>query len=130
MRYFYHLVRKYPFSCLVALVIWILSLYPITDISLPNIKFADKWTHIVMYLGFCLVIWAEYLWKHQKTNWRKTMTWAWFAPVLMGGVLELLQAYCTGGHRSGEWLDFVANTTGCTLALLIGILAAKCLSKG
>jgi len=37
-------------------------------------------------------------------------------------VLELLQEYCTFGRRNGDWLDLAANTTGCTLAAVIGII--------
>jgi hypothetical protein len=40
----------------------------------------------------------------------------------MSGVLELLQEYCTGGHRNGDWLDFAANTLGVTLAVGVGLL--------
>ena len=51
-------------------------------------------------------------------------------PIIMGGVIELLQEYCTGGHRSGDWLDFAADATGVTLAAVIGLLilrlSAKC----
>lgn len=47
---------------------------------------------------------------------------AWLAPVVMSGVIELLQAYCTGGRRSGDWLDFAANSIGTTLASVTGIL--------
>ena len=43
----------------------------------------------------------------------------------MGGLLEILQANCTGGRRSGEWLDFAANSVGSTLAFVIGILVAR-----
>lgn len=32
------------------------------------------------------------------------------------------QAYCTGGRRSGEWLDLAANATGVVLAAFIGAL--------
>ena len=92
--------------------------------------FIDKWTHMVMYLGTCSVIWWEYLRRHEKVNWHKTLIWAWAGPILMSGLIELLQAHCTGGRRSGEWLDFAANATGATLALVIGILAARYLSKG
>ena len=35
---------------------------------------------------------------------------------------ELLQEYCTFGHRNGDWLDFAANTMGVTLGALIGLL--------
>ena len=37
----------------------------------------------------------------------------------MSGVIELLQAYCTE-TRSGDWLDFLANTIGVALAALLG----------
>lgn len=47
----------------------------------------------------------------------------------MGGVIEILQAYCTGGRRSGEWLDFAADALGSTIALLIGILLVRCRAK-
>jgi VanZ family protein len=75
-----------------------------------------------------MVIWVEYLRQHTKTNWRKTILLAWLAPLLMSGLLELLQANCTQ-NRNGEWLDFIANSIGCTLALAIGTLLAKCLGK-
>ena len=52
-------------------------------------------------------------------NGRKLLLWAWVAPVLMSGLLELIQAYCTT-NRQGEWLDFAANTTGVTIGALIG----------
>jgi glycopeptide antibiotics resistance protein len=40
----------------------------------------------------------------------------------MSGLLELLQEYCTFGHRNGDWLDLAANTMGVTLGALIGLL--------
>ena len=82
-----------------------------------------------MYLGTCLIIWAEYLHKHDHVDWCRTIILAWAAPVIMSGIIEILQAHCTGGRRSGEWLDFVANTIGATIALVIGILWAKFRAK-
>ena len=83
-----------------------------------------------MYLGTCCVIWWEYLRQHKKVDWRKTTALAWIGPTMMSGLIEILQAYCTGGRRSGEWLDFAANATGATLAFVIGILVARFLGKG
>lgn len=131
MRYSWHLITHYPLSTFLIVVIWFLCFWlspPPTP--LDNVAFIDKWTHMVMYLGTCSVIWWEYLRRHEKVNWHKTLIWAWAGPILMSGLIELLQAYCTGGRRSGEWLDFAANATGATLALVIGILAARFLSKG
>lgn len=78
-----------------------------------------------MYLGTCLTIWIEYLRTHKKLNSGRLFVWTWLAPVLMSGLIEILQATCTGGRRSGDWLDFAANTVGVTLAAVIGILAAR-----
>lgn len=78
-----------------------------------------------MYLFTCSVIWEEYLRHHQRVEWGKVLLLAWAAPIVMSGLIEILQATCTGGRRSGEWLDFAANATGVTLALFIGILRAR-----
>ena len=82
-----------------------------------------------MYGGICGVIWLEYLAKHKKVKWNEIIILALFAPILMGGLIEILQKYCTGGMRSGEWLDFMADTIGVGLAFIIGSLLAMCLSK-
>ena len=55
-------------------------------------------------------------------DYEKLFFWAWLMPVAMSGIIELLQEYCTGGTRSGEWLDLAANSTGITLAAVIGLL--------
>ena len=81
-----------------------------------------------MYGGTCSVIWFEYLRHHQTTNKQKLFLWAWLAPVLMGGIIELVQAYCTT-NRSGEWLDFAADAVGCTLAIGIGLGLKKMWKK-
>ena len=95
---------------------------PVPELPLKNVRFIDKWTHFVMYGGTCAVIWAEYLHRHKKPSLKKLVLLAWLSPALMSGVIELAQKYCTGGRRSGEWLDFAANSTGATLALCGGIL--------
>jgi VanZ family protein len=121
MSILFQLKRNYPFSCICIAIVWALSLTPIfPETPLDNVDFIDKWTHLAMYGGTCSVIWIEYLYRHKVADKKKLLTWAWLMPVLMGGLLELLQAYCTGGHRNGDWLDFGANTLGCTLAALTG----------
>ena len=87
-----------------------------------QVEFIDKWTHLVMYGGTCSVIWWEYLRNHQILDGEKLFFYAWLCPALMSGLLELLQEYCTFGHRNGDWLDLAANTMGVTLGALIGLL--------
>ena len=122
MKRISQIVRKYPLSLLCIALVWYLSLFfiPPEDLDLSNVKFVDKWTHFVMYGGTCSVIWWEYLRSHQQVNGWRLFVWAWLAPVLMSGLLELLQAYCTT-NRAGEWLDFAANTTGATIGAVVGM---------
>lgn len=120
------LTQKYPLSCLCIVLIWVLCFCTPPHTPLDDVAFIDKWTHIVMYAGTCSLIWFEYLRQHKVLDKRKLFTWAWLAPVLMSGLIELLQAYCTGGRRSGDWLDFAANTAGATVAVFIGILLVRC----
>ncbi len=119
------LIRTYPVSCLLLAAIWVLCFCTPPHTPLDNVAFIDKWTHIVMYASTCAAIWIEYLRAHKALSRRRLFVWAWLAPVLMSGLIELLQAYCTGGRRSGDWLDFAANTAGATLAAVIGILVVK-----
>lgn len=118
-----HFVKRYPLSILCIVLIWILSLMPFfPETPFDQVEFIDKWTHLVMYGGTCSVIWWEYLRNHQILDGEKLFFYAWLCPVLMSGLLELLQEYCTFGHRNGDWLDFAANTMGVTLGALIGLL--------
>ena len=118
-----HFVSRYPLSILCVVLIWILSLMPFfPETPFDQVEFIDKWTHLVMYGGTCSVIWWEYLRNHQILDGEKLFFYAWFCPALMSGLLELLQEYCTFGHRNGDWLDFAANTMGVTLGALIGLL--------
>ena len=114
-------IKKYPFSIVCIALIWILSLMPFfPETPLDDVKFIDKWVHILMYGGTFTVLWIEYYYKHRTYDWEKLFFWAWLAPILMSGLLELLQEYCTFGHRNGDWLDFAANATGVTVAAVIG----------
>jgi VanZ family protein len=129
MKILYHFVRKYPITCILIAAIWYLCFCTPPHTSLDNVAFIDKWVHSAMYLCTCSVMWIEYIRRHKKVVWNKALIFAWIAPIVMSGLIEILQATCTGGRRSGEWLDFVANTTGATLAAVICILAARYCAK-
>ena len=127
MRNIIHIVRKYPFSILCILTIWYLSFFNPPETELEEVPFIDKWVHIIMYGGTCTILWIEYLRSHTTLNKGKLFCWAWLAPILMSGIIELLQEYCTE-HRGGDWLDFVANSIGVTLAVVLGLLF-RCIKK-
>lgn len=83
---------------------------------------------MVMYGVLTLVIWFDYRRSHQQFNAWKLFLFAFLAPIAMGGILELMQAYLTT-CRSGEWLDFVANTIGVCIGTTIGLLSATLLKR-
>ena len=128
MRFLIQIVRKYPFSLFCILLIWVLSLAPyFPETPLDDVVFIDKWTHLVMYGGTCTVIWWEYLRSHSTLNSRKLL-FTLVGMILLGGLMELLQAYCTT-TRSGEWLDFWADSIGVLLGYAIGLLMCPLLLK-
>ena len=116
--------RRYPITFLLAFAIVLLSLLPIPDVRMPvEVPLVDKWTHMVMYGVLTLVIWLEYLRAHRLMRRLRLLLLAFLAPIAMGGALELMQAYLTT-CRSGEWLDFVANSIGAVVGAGCGLLAS------
>ncbi len=116
------LLRFYPLTLFCIALIWFLSLFfmpPETPLS--DVAFIDKWTHLVMYGGTSAVLWWEYVRHHERLCAWKLWLFAVVGMIMMGGVIELVQAYCTT-NRSGEWLDFLADSLGVGLGALIGLL--------
>ena len=121
MRFLLHYVRNYPFSCILIAVIWYLSLlFKAPRTPLDNVEFIDKWVHIVMYGTTFTVLWIEYLRQHILPDYGKLLLWAFITPIVMSGIIELLQEFCTE-KRSGDWIDLLANTIGVLLAAVIGL---------
>lgn len=129
MRQIIQFIKHYPVTTLLILGIWIICLIPIPETPLSHVKLIDKWTHVTLYtiLGCC--IWIETARSRQKRSDKQLFLLTFAAPIIMGGLIEIVQATCTGGNRSGEWMDFLADGIGVVLSLLIGILLATCLSK-
>lgn len=123
MNYLKHLITYYPITAILIVVIFFLCLWPIIpETPLSHVALIDKWTHMVMYGGTFGIMWIEYLRRHTTYNPMKIICLGVISPILMGGLIELLQANCTGGRRSGEWMDFYADAIGVILAAIFGIL--------
>ena len=116
-------LRYYPLSSVLIAITWILCFATVPRTPLHDITLMDKWTHIVMYAAICMAIWHEYGKNHdgERPKWMHLILWAWIMPLAMGCLIELLQAYCTGGRRYGDWIDVAANSVGCTIALVAGV---------
>ncbi len=91
---------------------------------MDNVAFIDKWTHLVMYGGTTAVIWWEYVNSHHHLVRRKLFVYVLGGMIVLGGVIELLQHYATT-TRSGEFLDFIADSLGVIIGTLLGYLWAR-----
>lgn len=124
-----HILTKYPFSCIIVIGTWILCFMTIPETPLSSVRFIDKWTHSLIYFVLGISISLEYLHNTKQPNPKFIIVWVWLMPIIMGGLIEVLQSYCTNGNRSGEWLDFFADAIGSTIAVLIGILLVRYRAK-
>lgn len=113
------LILRYTVSWLLIAAILLASFIHVPETPMDDVPLMDKWIHIVMYFTLASSLWIEYLRSHSRIHYFKLCIGAIVLPILMSGLIELLQAYCTE-TRSGDWLDFLANTIGVVLSALLG----------
>lgn len=120
---------KYPMTWFVTIVIIVLSMIPVPEVpELDNVPFFDKWVHFVMYAALSLVVWMDRVLIHRNKMSGTLWTFLFVYPSVLGGVMELAQAYLTT-CRSGDWLDFYADVFGSLLGLILCILVDKPIHK-
>lgn len=112
------ILKLYPLTVILTAVIWMLCLFSPPETRLSEIAFIDKWTHLVMYGGLCCIIWLEFL-RSRRPLRKQTLLFTFIFPVLMSGIIEVVQEYCTT-TRSGEWADLAANIFGVILGNAAG----------
>lgn len=122
------ILKTYPLTLLTVAVICYLSFFTPPQTELDNISNIDKLVHTCMYGGLSIIIWWEYLRKHDTICWKRFIPISVVFPIMMSGIIELLQAYCTT-NRSGEWLDFAANSFGVILAFITGNFVLRRIMK-
>lgn len=118
-----NILKHYPLTLLCTIAIWILSLIPIPETPLDDVAFIDKWTHLVMYGTLTLLLGAEMAHNNHTISLKQFIIRVLPWPALMGGLVEIVQATCTNGVRSGDWLDFLADAIGGFLGFAIAIFA-------
>ena len=106
-------------SWLLIVAILLACFLPVPETEMDDVPFIDKWVHILMYLVLSSSLWIEYLRSHTHIDYPKLCVGAIVLPIVLSGLIELGQAYCTT-TRSGDWLDFLANVTGVGLGALLG----------
>lgn len=106
----------YILSIGLTLAIAALCLYPVyTPEMLKPVIGIDKLVHIAMYALLALAIY-----------WESRRGWVALAvAIAYGGLIEILQAYCTNGMRSGDWLDWFADIIGASISVSVIMLIKK-----
>jgi VanZ family protein len=75
----------------------------------------DKWVHAGIFLILCILLFVVAIKKQQSFG----LVMVYFIlAVIYGGLLEIMQAKLFS-NRSADWQDFVANSVGCFVALLM-----------
>ena len=122
--------KNYFWTILLSFVVIILSIIPIPEVPpLEDIPLFDKWVHFLMYGAVACCVWYDYY--RNRADRKITLRTILFTvvyPILLGGILELWQRYLTT-CRSGEWLDFIADSIGAFLAFPIGAFIIRYFAK-
>lgn len=124
-----NIIKHYPLTLSCSLIIWILCLIPIPETPLDNVAFIDKWTHLVMYGTLTLLLGCETMFAKPHTSIGLFTLRVLPLTVVMGGLIEIVQATCTAGVRNGDWMDFFANSIGALLGLVIALVLKYSLKK-
>ena len=122
--------KNYFWTILLSFVVIILSIIPIPEVPpLEDIPLFDKWVHFLMYGAVACCVWYDYYRNRaDRKITLRTILCTVVYPILLGGILELWQRYLTT-CRSGEWLDFIADSIGAFLAFPIGAFIIRYFAK-
>lgn len=124
------ILKQYPLTLLVLAAMCYLSFFTPPETPFDKVNYIDKWTHLCMYGGFTVTWFYEYFRQHGLKGWHlktietETLDWglcrifALYFPVILGGVIEILQEYCTNHRRSGDVIDWIADALGSVLVFL------------
>lgn len=118
-------IFEYVFAAVIAVAIFVLSVIPVPeDTSLSDVPLIDKWAHMLMYAGLTFAMWVDHVPILKRPLTFHFLLLMFIAPTALGGLMELVQAYCTS-HRSGDWIDFVADAIGSFIMTLLCIYINK-----
>ena len=104
-------------TCLIAAIILYVSLLREPHFTFPTIGYCDKWSHLIAYTLLGFAAWRDSN-QYGFLRWIRLFI-AIVLPIVYGGSIELIQQLWFS-PRTGNWMDWLADslgvTTGCTLA--------------
>ncbi len=124
------LLKNHPYklTLLWALIIFGLCSTPgrfIPTTSWLELLSFDKWVHASVFFILVTLSVLAVVVHHQKNY---TIVLFCCLAIAYGGLLEIMQAKVFS-ERSGDWLDFIANSFGCLTALALHKKSLKLLLK-
>ena len=118
-------LKQYIVTVLITLSIIVLSTLPIPeDAPMSDVPLIDKWVHMVMYMGLVLAMWFDHVVRSEKKAKGKHFLFMFLYATLLGGLMELVQAYLTT-CRSGDLIDFEADAIGAAIGVGLSLLVNK-----
>ncbi len=118
-------LKQYIVTVLATFSIIVLSTLPIPeDAPMNDVPLIDKWVHMVMYMGLVLAMWFDHVVRSEKKAQGKHFLFMFLYATLLGGLMELVQAYMTT-CRSGDWIDFEADAIGAAIGVGLSSLINK-----
>lgn len=118
-------LKEHLLTILVTVIIIILSILSIPEKTpMSDFPLIDKWVHMVMYGGLAFIMWFDYVVRSGKVMSRNCVLWMVLYPIVLGGLMELVQAFFTT-CRSGDWIDFEADAIGTAIGVGLSLLANK-----
>lgn len=112
-------IKNYWLSLIVIAIIVYLSFFTPPQTAMPTIPYMDKIVHFCMYGGLTGVLWTQYFWCHKNIQKSHLSIGGILCPIAMSGLIEIGQSTLTV-NRTGDWMDFIANTLGVFVATLVG----------
>ena len=115
------LIRKFWMSsvfCIVILILCFMNTGPLPEAPMTNF---DKLVHALMFLGLSGAVFFDntrYL--RRATNGRRVFSGSFLFPVLVGGLIEIVQIFLP--YRTGDWWDFFYDAVGAMAGFLICLL--------
>jgi len=118
-------IKPYILVIIWIIIVLVLSGYPGSQLPKVAVWQFDKLVHVVMYsiLSFLLFIAFNKQFFNNEKRFRIKIIIV-FLSISYGGVMEILQEYIFI-NRSGSWIDFIANSVGSILGVLIAPLLFK-----
>ena len=112
--------------CLVVLYLCFMRTQSLPEVNIVGI---DKLAHVIMFFGLsCVIYFENSSYFSKKVPLRTIVIYSFLFPTIFSGLIEIGQEHLTD-YRSGEWMDFVSDVIGTSMALMICLLINKRLKK-